>query len=81
MQFFLFSLILTEKKVRLTGGGNNVVRSGPGNTFAIVGIFPKGSEFVVIAKREDWYNVRLSDTNTGWVHSSLCKEFDDMSDL
>ncbi len=73
--------VLKEKKVRLEGTGDNVVRSGPGNSFAIVGIFPKGEEFVVIAKRGEWYNVRLSDTNTGWIHSSLCKEFDDMSDL
>jgi outer membrane beta-barrel protein len=71
----------TEKKVELIGDGSNVVRSGPGNTFAIVGVYSKGSEFLVIAKREQWYNIRLSDTNTGWIQSSLCKEFDDMSDL
>ncbi len=73
--------VLTEKKVRLSGDGNNVVRSGPGDSFAIVGIYKKGLEFVVIAKRDEWYNIRLSDTNTGWIHSSLCEEFDDMSDL
>ena len=73
--------VLTEKKVRLKGGDNNIVRSGPGNTFAIVGIYPDGKEFVAIAKRGEWYNIRLSDTNTGWIHASLCKEFDDMSDL
>jgi outer membrane beta-barrel protein len=73
--------VLTEKKVRLSKDGDNVVRSGPGNTFAIVGVYSKGSEFLVIAKREEWYNVRLSDVNTGWIHSSLCEEFDDMSDL
>ncbi|MCI0451629.1 MAG: outer membrane beta-barrel domain-containing protein [Candidatus Latescibacteria bacterium] len=73
--------VLTEKKVRLSKDGNNVVRSGPGNTFSIVGVYSKGSEFLVIAKREEWYNVRLSDTITGWIHSSLCEEFDDMSDL
>jgi hypothetical protein len=72
---------LTEKKVRLIGDGDNVVRSGPGDTFAIVGVYSEGSDFLVIAKRGEWYNIRLSDTNTGWVHSSLCKEFDDMSDL
>jgi len=70
--------VLTEKKVRLSNDGNNVVRSGPGDTFAIVGVYSKGSEFLVIAKRDEWYNVRLSDTNTGWIHSSLCEEFDDM---
>jgi outer membrane beta-barrel protein len=73
--------VLTEKKVRLNKDGNNVVRSGPGNTFAIMGVYSKGSEFLVIAKRDEWYNVRLSDVNTGWIHSSLCQEFDDMSDL
>ncbi len=73
--------VLTEKKVRLSKDGENVVRSGPGNTFAIVGVYTKGSEFLVIAKRDEWFNIRLSDTNTGWIHSSLCDEFDDMSDL
>lgn len=72
--------VLREKKVRLKGD-DNVVRSGPGNTFSIVGVYSKGNEFTVIAKKEEWYNVRLSDTNTGWVHASLCQEFDDMSDL
>lgn len=72
--------VLREKKVRLKGD-DNVMRSGPGNTFSMVGVYSKGSEFTVIAKKEEWYNVRLSDTNTGWVHASLCQEFDDMSDL
>ncbi len=73
--------VLTEKSVRLTGAGSNVVRSGPGNAFAMVSVQPEGSKFVVIAKKDDWYNVRLSATNTGWIHSSLCEEFDDMSNL
>ena len=72
--------VLKEKKVRINAD-NSVVRSGPGNSFSIVGIYEKGAEFVVIAKRDAWYNVRLSDTITGWIHSSLCDEFDDMSDL
>jgi len=72
--------VLKDKKVRLKGD-DNVVRSGPGSTFAIVGVYENGAEFVVIAKKDEWYNIRLSDTNTGWIHSSLCKEFDDMSDL
>jgi outer membrane beta-barrel protein len=72
--------VLKDKKVRLKGD-DTVVRSGPGNSFAIVGVYAKGDDFVVIAKRDEWYNIRLSDTNTGWIHASLCKEFDDMSDL
>jgi len=72
--------VLREKKVRLKDD-DNVIRSGPGNSYSIVGVYSEGMEFTVIAKKDEWYNVRLSDTETGWIHSSLCKEFDDMSDL
>jgi outer membrane beta-barrel protein len=65
------------RKVRLTGSAHNVVRSGPGDRFAIVGIYKKQSIFAVVAKSGEWFNVRLSDTETGWIHSSLCEEFDD----
>ena len=70
----------STRRVRLLGA-RNVVRSGPGDSYAIAGVFPGKTIFPVIAKSGDWYNVRLSDTETGWIHSSLCKEFDDMSDL
>jgi outer membrane beta-barrel protein len=70
-----------QKKVRLEGSSRNVVRSGPGDGFAIVGIFDKGTEFPVIAKSGNWFNVRVSETETGWIHASLCKELDDMSNL
>ncbi len=73
--------VLTEKSVRLRDDGVNVVRTGPGDGFAIVGVFAGGSRFPVIAKKGLWYNVRLSDSETGWVHASLCEEFDDMSGL
>lgn len=66
--------------VRLTDD-NSVVRTGPGETYSLMGIYPKGEIFEVIAKSGDWYNVRLSESETGWIHSSLCKEFDDLSGL
>jgi outer membrane beta-barrel protein len=69
------------RKVRLVSSGQNVVRSGPGNQFAIAGVYEEGAVFPVIAKSGDWYNVGLSPTETAWVHASLCKEFDDLSDL
>lgn len=72
--------VLKDKKVRMKHD-ENVVRSGPGNTFAIIVTVPEDAEYRVIAKRGDWYNVELSDQATGWVHASLCEEFDDMSDL
>jgi outer membrane beta-barrel protein len=71
----------TIRKVRLKHHAQNVIRTGPGNSFAIAGVYPEGSVFEVIAKSDDWYNVRLSATETGWVHRSLCEEFDDLSDL
>lgn len=70
-----------QRKVRLDASDENVVRTGPGNQYAIAGVFKKGATFAVIAKSGEWYNVRLSESETGWIHSSLCKEFDDLSDL
>jgi len=72
---------VSTRRVRLEGSSYNVVRSGPGDAFSIVGVFSKGESFRVIAKSGDWYNVQVSTTETGWVHASLCKEFDDLSDL
>jgi len=73
--------VLYERSVRLNRQDRNVVRTGPGDGFAIKGVFEKGRTFTVIAKSGDWYNIRLSDTETGWIHASLCEEFDDFSDL
>jgi outer membrane beta-barrel protein len=73
--------LTTTRKVRLDRAAKNVVRSGPGDDDAIVGVYPKGTTFPVIAKRGPWYGVRVSDTRTGWIHESLCHEFDDLADL
>jgi len=73
-------MVIQQRKVKLTGK-QNVLRSGPGESFAIVGVYREGATFTVIAKSGEWYNVRLSDAETGWVHASLCKEFDDLSNL
>ena len=70
-----------SRKVRLTGESHNVVRSGPGDGFAIAGVFPEKATFPIVAKRDEWYGVQLSETETGWVHASLCEEFDDLADL
>jgi len=71
----------TTRRVRLSRGDDNVVRTGPGEGFAIVGVYPRGISFPVLAKSGDWYNVRVSETVTAWIHASLCEEFDDLSDL
>ena len=67
--------------VELIGSEDNVVRSGPGPEYAISGVFPFGERFLVIAKSGDWYNVQLSESETGWIHASLCREFADLSHL
>jgi len=69
-----------NKKVTLEGE-ENVVRSGPGEGFAIVGVYRQGKEFPIIAKSGEWFDIRLSDNRTGWIHSSLVKESDDFSIL
>ncbi len=74
-------LRIGQRRVRLVGASRNVVRSGPGDTYAVVGVYRSGTEFPVFAKSGDWIGVRLSDTETGWVHRSLCKEMADMEDL
>jgi outer membrane beta-barrel protein len=71
----------STRRVRLEGASENVVRTGPGEAYAIAGVFKEGESFRVIAKSGDWYNIQLSATETAWVHASLCKEFDDLSDL
>jgi outer membrane beta-barrel protein len=73
--------LVSTRKVRLFTGPDNVARSGPGETFAIAGIYPEGQTFTVLAKSGDWYNVRLSPSETGWFHAALCEEFEDLSDL
>jgi outer membrane beta-barrel protein len=71
----------TTRRVRLVAGERHVIRTGPGDGFAVAAVHPEGATFVVIAKRGDWYGVRLSETETGWVHRSLCREYDDLADL
>jgi outer membrane beta-barrel protein len=71
----------SDRSVRLSHDDQNVVRTGPGDGFAIKGVYPKGLTFTVIAKSGDWYNIRLSDTETGWIHASLCEEQSDLSHL
>lgn len=69
------------RRVRLDQEDHNVIRMGPGDEFAVVIVVPEGAHFEVVAKSGNWYNVRLTETQTGWVHSSLCTEYDDLSDL
>jgi len=71
----------TTRKVKLDRADRNVVRTGPSDDDAIAGVYPRNTAFPVIAKRGPWYGVRLSATDTGWIHESLCHEYDDLADL
>lgn len=65
------------QRVKLIGKPRNVVRSGPGNEYSIVGVFAEGLVFPVLSKTDKWYDIRVSETQTGWVDASLCSEMDD----
>jgi len=73
--------VLQELKVELAYQDRNVLRSGPGEGYSLVGVYPRGAVFPVIAKSGEWYNVRLSGNRTGWVHGSLCRTKEDLSHL
>ena len=69
----------TVRMVRLTGKPRTVVRTGPSDADAIAGVFPPGTSFAVLGGNGDWVNVRLSPTESAWVHASLCSEYEDVS--
>ncbi|GJM43600.1 MAG: hypothetical protein DHS20C21_04420 [Gemmatimonadota bacterium] len=71
----------TSQLVKLDRADRNVLRSGPGETFSMVEVAPKGARYPILAKRGPWFNVRLSDTRTAWIHESLCSDVYDMSGL
>jgi outer membrane beta-barrel protein len=71
--------LATVLMVRLTGKPRTVVRTGPSDLDAIAGVFPPGTSFTVLGKNGDWVNVRLSPTESAWVHASLCSEYEDLS--
>ncbi|UFJ38994.1 SH3 domain-containing protein [Brevibacillus humidisoli] len=50
------------------------VRSGPSQTFAVIGQINPGSTYPVVKKNEQWVQIELSDGKTGWVAGWLVKE-------
>ena len=60
---------------------HNVVRTGPGDGFAIAGVFPRARASRSSPRAASGTTSASPTTETGWVHASLCKEFDDLSDL
>jgi outer membrane beta-barrel protein len=71
--------LATVLTARLTGRPRTVLRTGPSDGDAIAGVYPPGTTFTVLGRNGDWVNVRLSPTESAWVHASLCSEFEDVS--
>ncbi|MFC6315062.1 N-acetylmuramoyl-L-alanine amidase [Lapidilactobacillus achengensis] len=49
------------------------VRKGPGLAYDVTAQVKKGQRLTVISERNEWYQVRLSETSVGWVASWLIK--------
>ncbi|KNB73944.1 SH3 domain-containing protein [Brevibacillus reuszeri] len=50
------------------------VRSGPGQTNAIVGTINPGTRYNIVQKNGEWIQIQLSSQSKGWVASWLVKE-------
>jgi len=60
---------------------SSVLRSGPGEEFSVIEFREEGARLPVLAKKGEWYNVRVDETRTAWIHASLCREYHDLSKL
>ncbi|MED4585565.1 SH3 domain-containing protein [Brevibacillus choshinensis] len=50
------------------------VRSGPGQTYAVVQTINPGTRYKIVQKNGDWIQIQLSGQTKGWVASWLVKE-------
>jgi uncharacterized protein YgiM (DUF1202 family) len=51
------------------------IRRGPSTRVNIISVAKKGQEFWLLNKKENWYQIWLSDLEKkGWIHSSLVRE-------
>ena len=47
------------------------VRSGPGTEFPIAFRAEKGDSFQVLAKEQEWIQIKTADNKTGWIWQNL----------
>src|SRR5262245_20877445 len=73
--------LATVHMVRLTGHPRTVLRTGPSEGDAIAAVLAPGTSFEVLGRNGDWINVRVTATESAWVHKSLCSEYEDLSGL
>ena len=71
--------LASQRMARLIGRPRTVVRSGPSEFDAIAAVHAPGTELPVLGREGDWVHVRLSPSESGWVHATLLAEFDAQS--
>jgi uncharacterized protein YgiM (DUF1202 family) len=52
-------------------GSSTTVRTGPGTEHNPLTSVPRGTTVVILAQRDDWYQVAMSDNKVGWISSKL----------
>lgn len=62
-----------SEKVTITGEIVNV-REQPGTTYSIVTQIHQGETYTLIDHKDDWYKIKLSSNQTGWIASSLAEQ-------
>ena len=62
----------TEKIVIVTWTSANI-RSGAGDNYSVVTTVKQGDKLVVIGESGDWFNVRLENSQQGWISNRVVK--------
>ncbi len=65
------AILPLEPGTRATVNETARIRRGPGTTYPIVTKVSTGARLNVLARHEDWYQVRLSDGRPGWIAGFL----------
>lgn len=58
-----------SQKIEIVRNGN--LRSGPSTQNEIIGKVTTGMKVMQLENKNDWYNVKLPDQKTGWIHKIL----------
>ncbi|WP_125604435.1 N-acetylmuramoyl-L-alanine amidase [Lapidilactobacillus bayanensis] len=65
-------VLATSQQVEVQASVLNI-RKGPGLAYDVSGQVKKGQRLTIISERNEWYQVRISDNQVGWVASWLVK--------
>lgn len=68
---WVYKPLLGKKKTAVIKVYKANVRKGPGTDYPVVFTAVKGTPFEVLEIKDNWYQIRHSDGDSGWVSSSL----------